>query len=212
MKEHDIRVLIVEDIKEERETFSLLLNHCPGYICVESLENADHIVDRIKETLPDVILMDISLGAKRDEGIEAVRTIKRHYKKIPIIMRTVFDDEERIFKSLRAGARGYLLKDTPIARVLDALKEAKNFGVGPISPSIITKVMDFFEQQSNELSILTSTENKVLEQKMKGFTHAAIAEKLYVSKNTVDFHMKNIYEKLEVHSTNELREKFPNSF
>jgi len=211
MKEEDIRVLIVEDDKEERETFSLLLDHCPGYICAGSLENADHIIDRIKEILPDVILMDISLGDERDAGIKAVRNIKKHYD-IPVIMRTVFDDEERIFNSLRAGARGYLLKNTPIGRVLDALKEAKNFGVGPMSPSIITKVMDFFEHQSNELSVLTASENKILELKMSGLTHSEIAEKLYVSKNTVDFHMKNIYEKLEVHSGNELRKKFPNRF
>lgn len=203
-----IKVAIVEDNKTLREGFETLLNRTPGYQCICTCETVAEALKKIPKTSPDVILMDIQLPDST--GVECTAKIKEQMPKVHIVIVTVYEDSERIFQALRAGACGYLLKRAEPEKVIAAIKEAHEGGV-PMTPEIARKVIGQFRSQvtaAEEMESLSDREREVLELVMHGLGNKAIAERLGVTVAAVKFHLQHIYEKLHVHSRTEAALKF----
>ena len=198
-----IRVAIIEDIRTLRDGLSALIDGTPGFQCTGRFRSAEEAIERIRADLPDVVLADIGLPGM--SGIEAVRLLKEQFPALTLLMLTVYDDDDRVFEALCAGASGYLLKKTPPARLLESLKEAVEGGA-PMSPEIARRVVELFREirppeQSQQQ--LTAHELRLLKLLVNGYSYKAAATNLGVSINTVCFHIKKIYEKLQVHSKSE---------
>jgi DNA-binding NarL/FixJ family response regulator len=200
-----IKVAIVEDHKQLRESLSELIRFSPGFELVGVYPNPLNIVTYLKQDMPDVVLMDIQMPGMT--GIEAVGVIKRELPNIKIIMQTVFEDNDKIFQSICAGANGYILKNTGTQKYLEAITEAYHGGA-PLTPSIATKVLSLFratpQQPQKEEYDLTDREKEILHYLVKGFSYKMIADSCSISYDTVRFHMKNIYSKLHVASMTEV--------
>jgi DNA-binding NarL/FixJ family response regulator len=206
-----INVSIVEDDDEIRESLALLINGTAGYTCINTFTDCETATKEIEEDPPDVILMDIGLPGM--SGIEGVRKIKEKLPDIDILILTVHNDSKKVFEALCAGACGYLIKDTPPARLLESISEAYNGGA-PMSSQIARMVVDSFKTKSHDE--LTQRETEVLTQLCKGKSYKMIANTLFISEETVRRHIKNIYRKLEVGSKSEavvkaLKERIVNS-
>src|SRR5262249_42765549 len=163
----------------------------------------EEAIEKISDGLPHVVLTDIGLPGM--SGIEAVRLLKEQFPALTLLMLTVYDDDDRVFEALCAGACGYLLKKTPPARLLESLREAVHGGA-PMSPEIARRVVELFREirppeQSQEQ--LTAHELRLLKLLVQGYSYKAAAAALGVSINTVCFHIKKIYEKLQLHSKSE---------
>ena len=198
-----IKVAIVEDRREIREGLAMLISGTEGYRCTGSFRSMEDALPRIGADLPDVVLCDIGLPGM--SGIEGMRILKERYPNLLLLMLTVYDDDERIFDALCAGACGYLLKKTPPARLLESLKEVVTGG-SPMSPEVARRVIALFrdirppERADYEL---TPHETRLLKLLVEGHNYKTAASELNVSVNTVSFHMRHIYEKLQVHSKSE---------
>lgn len=198
-----IKVAIVEDRREIREGLAMLISGTEGYRCTGSFRSMEDALPRIGADLPDVVLCDIGLPGM--SGIEGMRILKERYPNLLLLMLTVYDDDERIFDALCAGACGYLLKKTPPARLLESLKEVATGG-SPMSPEVARRVIALFrdirppERADYEL---TPHETRLLKLLVEGHNYKTAASELNVSVNTVSFHMRHIYEKLQVHSKSE---------
>ena len=195
-----IKIAIVEDNKTLRSSLESLFNRTEGMRCVASLNNLLNVVSEIGSALPNVILMDI--GLPNISGIEGVRTVKTHFPTIQILMFTVFDDDEKIFDAIRAGASGYLLKKTPPSEIIEAIRELSQGGA-PMTSSIARRVIQSF--QAAPYSIikdyqLTVRENEILYSLVDGLSYKKIADKHCVSISTIRTHICNIYNKLHVNS------------
>lgn len=193
-----INVSIVEDDDEIRDSLGILINGTAGFSCISTFMNCETAIKEIINDPPDVILMDIGLPGM--SGIEGIRRIKAQIPDIYILMLTVHGDSKRVFEALCAGACGYLIKDTPPARLLEAITEA-NHGGAPMSTQIARMVVDSFKTKPH--SDLTPREVEVLNQLCKGKSYRMIADTLFISEETVRRHIKNIYKKLEVSSKSE---------
>lgn len=205
-----ISVSIVEDIKEVREGLCALINGSEGFECISSFSNAESALKGIIENEPEVVLMDIGLPGM--SGIDCIRKLKLKKPGLQIIMLTVYEDDDHIFKALIAGASGYLLKKTAPAILLEAIQDIHNGG-SPMSGQIARKVIGAFQtmnKSSSETENLTSREQEILSYLAKGFRYKEIAEKLYISIETVRTHLRNIYEKLHVRSRTEAVLKYFN--
>lgn len=205
-----INVSIVEDIKEIREGFCALINGSEGLKCVSCFSNAETALRDLIDDKPDVVLMDIGLPGM--SGIECIRKLKAKKPELQIIMLTVYEDDDHIFKALVAGASGYLIKKTPPARLLEAIQDVYNGG-SPMSSQIARKVIGTFQslnKSSVETENLSVREQEILSYLAKGFRYKEIAEKLFISIETVRTHLRNIYEKLQVRSRTEAVLKFLN--
>ena len=179
---------------------------------IASLSNGRMIVEselsnqckNIEETLPDVVLMDIQMPGM--SGIEGVKLIKEKFPEVKILMETIFEDNDNIFNSICNGAEGYILKNTPPAMILEAIREIHEGGA-PMTPSIASKVLKMFKKsssgQSKESFDLTDREYEVLRHLVDGMSYKMIAETCFISIDTVSGHIKNIYKKLQVHSKSE---------
>jgi DNA-binding NarL/FixJ family response regulator len=203
-----IKVGIVEDNKTLREGFETLLNRTPGFQCVCTCDTVADALRKIPKAQPDVILMDIQLPDST--GVECTAKIKEDMPAVHIVILTVYEDSERIFQALRAGACGYLLKRAQPEMVIAAVKEAHEGGV-PMTPEIARKVIGQFRQQATAVAQtenLTDREREVLELVMHGFSNKAIADRLGVTVAAVKWHLQHIYEKLHVHSRTEAALKF----
>ncbi|PWU14026.1 MAG: DNA-binding response regulator [Verrucomicrobia bacterium] len=203
-----IKVAIVEDNKTLREGFGTLLDRTPGFSCVCACETVAEALKKIPRAEPDVVLMDIQLPDAT--GVECTAKIKQQMPKLQIVVLTVYEDSERIFQALRAGACGYLLKRAQPERILAAIQEAHEGGV-PMTPEIARKVIGQFRQQAatqSEVEHLTEREREVLELVMHGHANKAIADRLGVTVAAVKWHLQHIYEKLHVHSRTEAALKF----
>jgi DNA-binding NarL/FixJ family response regulator len=203
-----IRLAIVEDEKAVRDGLKLLIDGTEGYKCVALYPNAEEALREIFDVEPDVVLMDIHLPGM--SGIECVRRLKKEDPDFQIVMLTVYEDDEEIFKSLAAGAHGYILKKTPPAKLLEAITEVHNGG-SPMSSQIARRVVDFFqtkEVNSKQTDKLTEREQEILSFLSKGYRYKEIADVLCISIETVRTHIRNIYEKLHVHSRTEALLKF----
>jgi DNA-binding NarL/FixJ family response regulator len=205
-----IKVSIVEDIKEIREGLSALICGSEGYSCISNYSNAENALNGIIEDRPDVVLMDIGLPGM--SGIDCIRKLKSKTTGLQIIMLTVYEDDDHIFNALVAGASGYLIKKTPPAKILEAIQDVYNGG-SPMSSQIARKVINAFQsmnKSSNETENLSPREQEILSFLAKGYRYKEIAEKLFISIETVRTHLRNIYEKLHVRSRTEAVLKYFN--
>lgn len=197
-----IKVVIVEDIREIREGLQMLINGSEGFTCVRTFPNAEEALDQIPAIAPDVVLMDINLPGMN--GIEAVRKLKPQCSQTQFIMSTVYEDDDSIFESLKAGASGYLLKKTAPARILESILEVYRGG-SPMSGQIARRVIASFQQKNTieESDLLTIREKEILTSLSKGLRYKEIAAELNIGLETVRTHARNIYEKLQVQSRTE---------
>lgn len=199
----NITVAIVEDERDIRECLSVLVNGTPGYACTGSYRTMEEALEKIPHRLPDVVLSDIGLPGM--SGIEGVKILKQRYPQLLVLMLTVYDDDERIFDAMCAGACGYLLKKTPPARLLDSLTEAVQGGA-PMSPEVARRVIALFRDirpPDRADYQLTPHETRLLKLFVEGHNYKTAAAELRVSVNTINFHVRSIYEKLQVHSRSE---------
>jgi DNA-binding NarL/FixJ family response regulator len=204
-----IQVALVEDDPGVRANLAAMLNSTPGFQCQAAYPDGFSALKHIPASRPDVVLMDINLPGML--GTECVRQLKNVAPGVPVLMLTVYDDSEQIFKSLMAGASGYLLKRTPKDKLLEAIREI-NSGGAPMSRQIARRVVQFFQeieqmpagaQKTPELQTLTDREEQVLALLAKGHAYKEIADLLAISFETVRTHIRSIYEKLHVHSRTE---------
>ncbi|HUL43777.1 MAG TPA: response regulator transcription factor [Bacteroidota bacterium] len=198
-----IKVGIVEDDAAIREGVSMLVNSTPGFECRHVYASCEDAFLRLSEQPPDVLLMDIHLGGI--SGIEGVRQIKAKFPAMEVLMLTVFEENDKIFQSLCAGASGYLLKKIPPEELIEAIREATQGGA-PMTASIARKVLSVFQTivpaPLPEVQ-LTVREKQILEHLIAGSSYKMIARDLFISIDTVSSHVKNIYKKLQVHSKSE---------
>ena len=204
-----IQVALVEDDPGVRANLAAMLNSTPGFQCQAAYPDGIAALKSIPASRPDVVLMDINLPGML--GTECVRQLKSVAPGLPVLMLTVYDDSEQIFKSLMAGATGYLLKRTPKDKLLEAIREV-NSGGAPMSRQIARRVVQFFQQieqmptaaqRAPEINALTDREEQVLALLAKGHAYKEIADLLNISFETVRTHIRSIYEKLHVHSRTE---------
>jgi DNA-binding NarL/FixJ family response regulator len=200
----DIRVSIFEDNRNLREGLFNLLESTEGFTCAGAFAHCERVLDNIDETHPDVILMDIEMPVI--SGIEAVKLIRTRYTDIKILMETIFEEDEKIFQSICNGAEGYILKSTPPQGILRAIQEIYEGGA-PMTPIIASKVLRLFKtnlSKDNDDSFqLSSREKEILKCLVEGMSYKMIADTCFISADTVNGHIKNIYKKLQVHSKSE---------
>jgi DNA-binding NarL/FixJ family response regulator len=203
----DIRVSIFEDNKLVREAYEAILNGTPGYTCTGCFSSCNNLKHDIPRSQPDVVLMDIEMTGIN--GIEATQIIKLQWPDIKILIQTVFDDDEKIFAAICAGASGYVLKNTSPVSLLQAVTEVYSGGA-PMSPVIASKVIGLFKEMSpahqlsrSEEIDLSQRERDILRMMTEGFDFRTIAEKSFISYETVRTHVKKIYRKLHVASARE---------
>ena len=198
-----IRVVVIEDLREVREGLAALINGTSGFHCVGSFASMETALERIGDELPDVILTDIGLPGM--SGIEGIEILHQRYPDVGILALTVYDNDEKVFEALCAGASGYLLKNTAPARLLESIREAKTGGA-PMSPEVAARVIRLFREfrpPENASYHLTPHETQLLKLLVEGHYKKTAAQAMGISVNTVSFHLKNIYEKLQVHSKTE---------
>ena len=200
----EISIWIVDDNKELRNALEEIICMSEGYKCIGTIGTAEDALAQIPLLKPDVVLMDIELPGIN--GIEAVAMIKDEYPAIKILMETIFDDDEKIFNSICAGAEGYILKHTSPAEIMESIKEIYEGG-SPMTPSIANRVLkmvrDRPDTRSKETFDLSDREKEILTCLVKGMSYKMVADCCYISIETVNVHIKNIYKKLHVHSKSE---------
>ena len=198
-----IKVAIFEDNDELRDGLYYLINGTSGYECVGAFPNCDRFIEKLRNKTPDVVLMDI--GMPGISGIDGVRLLKSHYPNIHVIMQTVYEDDQKIFESILAGASGYLLKKTSPAKILEAISEIQQGGA-PMTSKVARRVLAMFQKPDSFRSTqysLSDRERDVLSGLAKGLSYKMIADQYFISIDTVRSHIKHIYEKLHVHSKGE---------
>jgi len=201
--QENLKVAIIEDVRSLRDGLRMLIDGTDGFSCVGSFRTMEEALEKIEANPPDVVLADIGLPGM--SGIDGVRVMKDRNPSLTVLMLTVYEDNERIFDALCAGACGYLVKKTPPARLLDSIREAINGG-SPMSPEIARRVVNLFREiQPPERAdyTLTPHELRLLKLMVEGHSYKTAAAELGVSLNTVCFHIKQIYEKMQVHSKSE---------
>ena len=199
-----IKVAIFEDNRSLREGLAAMIGGTTGFHCVGAFPNCNNLLKNISQSHPDVVLMDIEMPGIN--GIEAVGMIKEEYPDMKVLMETIFDDDEKIFSSICAGAEGYILKHTSPAEIMEAIKEIYEGG-SPMTPSIANRVLKMVKQRpetgSKESFDLTDREREILMCLVKGMSYKMVADACFISIETVNVHIKNIYRKLQVHSKSE---------
>lgn len=208
---NDISVCIVEDNAELRNVLEEILNMSDGVRCVGTIKTAAEAMQNIPLLKPDVVLMDINLGSV-ETGIDCVRDLKPQLAKTNFMMCTVYDDEERIFEALSAGASGYILKKTAPAKLLEAIIELYEGGA-PMSSQIARKVVAAFQDKKHtvgekNIESLSPREKEILEPLSRGLSYKEIAAELFISAETVRKHVYHMYEKLHVSNRVEAVNKF----
>lgn len=198
-----LNVVLIEDLREVRESLAALISGTPGFKCVATYAMMEAALAKIESDRPDIVLTDLGLPGM--SGVEGIARMRAVLQETPIIALTVFDNDEQIFNALCNGANGYLLKNTPPARLLEALQEAVGGG-SPMSPQVASRVVRLFREfrppeQANYH--LTPQEIELLKLLIEGHHKKTAAAKLGISFHTVSFHLGNIYAKLQVHSKTE---------
>jgi DNA-binding NarL/FixJ family response regulator len=197
------QVIIIEDERRIREGLEALINGTAGYHCAATFRSMEEALARSWGEAPDVVLIDIGLPGM--SGLEGLRLLRERYPETPLVMLTVYEDDDRIFDALCAGACGYLLKRTPPAKLLESLREAKHGGA-PMSPEVARRVISLFRTvrpPQHAAHDLTPHEVRVLKLLVDGHNYKSAAAELGVTFHTVAFHIQNIYQKLQVHSKSE---------
>jgi DNA-binding NarL/FixJ family response regulator len=197
-----MRIALFEDNQQFRESLEFIIVTTPDMELCGSFEDTNRLQQKIESLQPVVILMDISIPGKN--GIEAVKEIKELFPHIHVCMQTVFEDDDKIFASLCAGASGYILKSSPPDKVLQAIREVAEGGAF-FTPSIAKRVLMNFQQQPQQAEYiqLSEKEKEVLKLLVDGLSYKMIADKTSLSVHTIHTHIKNIYQKLHVNSKGE---------
>lgn len=202
-----IRIAIFDDDKNIRNSILLLLNTDPDFEVVGNFSTTQHCVENVLTSRPDLVLMDIEMSG--GNGIEAVKLLTKEFPHIQILIQTAFEDDERVFDSICAGASGYILKNQLNSSLIDAIKDPQTGG-SPISPSIARRVLTMLQhgykgkRKPAEEYNLTAREKEVLSAVVNGLSYKMIASELNISYETVRSHIKKIYEKLHVASLTEV--------
>jgi DNA-binding NarL/FixJ family response regulator len=203
----EIRVAIFEDNKLVRDALQAILNGTPGFSCTGTFADGNHWAADLKRSEPDVILMDIEMPGQ--SGIEVTRQMAVHFPDVKVLMQTVFNDSEKIFQALCAGASGYILKNDPPHKYLEAIQEVYNGGAA-VSSSVAKKMLGFFNHKNIILVAPESTdyhlserEKEILRLMVEGNNLVAIAQTTFTSHETVRTHVKHIYKKLHVSNRTE---------
>ena len=198
-----IKVIIFDDNDSLRDSISMLLQDNADFTLAGSYSHCLDVIGNITNTKPDVVIMDIDMPGMN--GIEGVKLIRKNFPAVQILMLTVFDDDEKVFAAIKAGANGYILKNAEPQRLLQAISEVYNGGA-PMTPVIAKKVLHQFQTilpEEEKDYHLSSREKEVLSLLVEGFSYKMIAAKLSITYDTVRAHMKKIYEKLHVASMTE---------
>jgi len=196
------RIIIFDDNEERLNSVKMLLDLSEDFECAGTFKNANNVIDDIRAAQPDLVLMDIDMPGQ--SGIEATGVIRKDYPQLPVIIQTIFEENEKIFDSLRVGANGYLLKKTGPEKFLESLREALHGGA-PMTGSIAAKVLNYFahEVANKNKYNLTEREKQILGFLVKGYSYKLIANECDIAYNTVNNHIRNIYDKLYVNSATE---------
>jgi len=198
-----VGVAIIEDHREFRDYLTALISGTEGFQCTGSFRSVEEALPRIKAHVPDVILLDIGLPGM--SGIEGIHLFKERYPEILLLTLTVHDDDERIFDALCAGASGYLLKKTQPAQLVASVKEASQGGA-PMSPEVARRVIRLFRKirpPDRADYNLSPHDIRILKLLVEGHNYKTAGAKLGVTATTINFHLQNIYQKLQVHSKTE---------
>jgi DNA-binding NarL/FixJ family response regulator len=201
--ENPVSVWLVEDNHTFRNIVARVLGQVEGLECSHQFANAEDALDALMGGgVPDVMLMDVELPGQN--GIEAMRKIKAICPSTRVVMLTAFEDHKKVFAAICAGASGYLLKTAPVERIVESIHEALDGGA-PMTPRVAKSVLDMFSDLTKPKQDygLTTREQKILEMMTQGLIKKEIANKLSISYHTVDTHLRNIYTKLQVHSSTE---------
>jgi len=199
-----IRVFVYDDNIGRQEALQLLLETTQDMQYIGAKQNCSNVIEDIKYARPDVVLMDIDMP--KVNGIAGLKLIRQYAPNVFIIMQTVFEDEEKIFDAIRSGAHGYFLKKTEPLKLIEGIREVLQGGA-PMTASVAKKVLEVFNQQPikpiENAFDLTNREKEILTLLSKGMSYKMIAASGHISFNTVNSHLKRIYEKLQVHSATE---------
>ncbi|MEO5563027.1 MAG: response regulator transcription factor [Chitinophagaceae bacterium] len=198
-----IKILLYDDNEALRASMEALLTENPEFDLLAAMPNAETVITDLQEMKPDVVLMDIDMPIVN--GVEAVRSIRKINQQLPVIMLTIFDDNENIFNAVCAGASGYILKRYATEEICDAIRNVMTGGA-PMTGSVAKKVLQMVPQSKSteqEKSNLTDREAEILQFLVNGYSYKMIAAELKISLDTVRFHIKKIYDKLHVHSATE---------
>lgn len=198
-----IKVIIVEDNNTIREGLGQLLNSHDGLECAASFRSCEEMLSEVDNIMPDLVLMDIGLPGM--DGIEGVRQLRKRQPESLVLMLTVYEDNEKVFDALCAGACGYLVKNTQPERLCAAIGEAVHGG-SPMSANIARKVVGYFHQggrKSKEEIGVTEREREILTELSRGCSYQQVGDALFISVDTVRHHIRNIYRKMQVHSQSE---------
>ncbi|HYO92604.1 MAG TPA: response regulator transcription factor [Pyrinomonadaceae bacterium] len=198
-----VQVVIVEDDRTVREGLGMIINGTPGFSCGGTYRSVEEALNLMKPKDPDVMLLDIHLPGML--GSDGVRVFREKYPSMQILMLTIYDGQDMVFESICNGACGYLLKKTPPAKLLDAIREAHEGGA-PMSPEIARKVVNLFQKTGPPAKLdenLTPQETRLLQLLADGYSYQAAGGQLNISVNTVRNYIRSIYEKLHVNSKSE---------
>ncbi|MFL5810811.1 MAG: response regulator [Flavisolibacter sp.] len=199
-----IKVVLCEDNDEFRESLVQFIDDTPGYTVIASLSSAENIIEKIRDEQPNIILMDIDMPGLN--GIKATGLIKSNFPDINVLILTVYEDDQKIFDAILAGATGYLLKKTPPARIIEAMSEVQQGGAS-MSAAIVKRVISYFNQKEqaaepNEYT-LSQKELVILKCLVNGDSYKMIGDHCNISIGTVRSHISNIYKKLHINSKSE---------
>jgi DNA-binding NarL/FixJ family response regulator len=203
-----IKVSIVDDDDGIRSSLASLIRRAPSLKLMGDYADAETALKELPRKEPDVVLMDINLPGMN--GVECVRQLKIALPKLQVLMLTVYEDSDSLFKSFRAGASGYLLKRTASARLLEAIKDVHEGG-SPMTPQLARRVVQFFSApvpEDSSFSKLTPGEREFLDQLANGYTYKEIADRMKITIDTVRSYVRTVYEKLHVHSRTEAVVKY----
>lgn len=199
---HKIRVAIVEDTDDIRNGWNLILNNTEGFICENTYASAEEAIEQLKQVKPDVVLMDIHLPGMT--GIEAIRLLKPSISDTQFLVCSVYEDDQYVFEALKAGATGYILKNSSTAKIISSIEEIHTGG-SPMSSSIARRVINTFKEPAKDKNPyqLSDREQDIVQLLAEGYRYKEIGDKLFISIDTVRTHVRKIYEKLQVHSRTE---------
>jgi DNA-binding NarL/FixJ family response regulator len=205
-----INVAIIEDNAQYRNTISIILQLNRNLELIHKLEGTAEMIPLFEVDKPDVVLMDIDLPVK--SGIQATLEIKKIWPEMKILMLTVFEDDDKIFGAIKAGANGYLLKRDSPQKILDSIDAVFN-GEAAMNGMIAAKMLEYFQKQQHKINNLedadlTGREKEIMQSLVKGSSYKEIAANAFISIETINSHIKNIYRKLNVHSRAELTAKY----